>query len=96
MISDRFFYNLNLAFVRFGARGVAEARVVRADPDTGSSSKKPKPGPTQLQAPTPANPGTQLRSPRLGQNRDPSTTLTLPNGPNLTQRSGKLSTMKNI
>ena len=78
-----------------------EARGVRADPDTLGSNRtssdtgsRPKsqlgptqPNPGQIR-PTQPNPGPQ-RSPRLGPNRDPST-LTLPNGPNLTQRSGKL------
>ena len=88
------FYNLILVFVRFGARGVAEARVVRGDPDTGSSCRPKSGQTTQLQAPTQANPGAKLRSRCLGQNSDPSTTLTLPNGPNLTQRSGELSSIK--
>ena len=79
-----------------------EARGVRADPDTLGSNRtsasdtgsRPKsqlgptqPNPSQIR-PTQPNPGPQ-RSPRRGPNRDLST-LTLPNGPNLTQRSGKL------
>ena len=69
---------LNLVIVRFGARGLAEARGARPEPDRAQT------GPKSQLAPT-ANPGSQR-----SQNRELST-LTLPNGPNLTQRSGKLS-----
>ena len=75
----------DLVIFRFGARGLAEARGVRPDPDRAQIG--PKLG-SQL-APT-AIPGSKRR-----QNRDPST-LTLPNGPNITQRSGKHSNKSNI
>ena len=80
---------------------------MRADPDTLGSNRtsasdtgsRPKsqlgptqPNPSQIR-PTQPNPGPQ-RSPRRGPNRDLST-LTLPNGPNLTQRSGKLLRQQN-
>ena len=101
------FLSGTVLIIRFGARGVEEARGVRPNPDNGSRPKSQlAPGPNPgifhsfihlylylylyLYLCTTFNPGPQ-RSPRFGPNRDPST-LTLPNGPNLTQRPGKRET----